>query len=90
MYGQFIVSECGSVHRMLGVKSCMSGHSYSNCRQCRNATVTVANNSGLLSHARSLSVLLTAFGVSRSLSTLAVVSMYYIRFFEQMFSMREA
>ena len=58
-------------------------------RQCRNATIAVANNSGLPNHGRSLSEVLAAFGISRSLSTLAVVSMYYFCFFEQTFPTRE-
>ena len=52
--------------------------------QCRNATVAVANSSGLLCHARSRNCLCySLLLVSRSLFTLAVVNMYYFHFFEQ-------
>ena len=70
--------------RMVGGKSCMSGYSYSTCRQCRNATVTVANNSGLPGHAHNRNCLgYSLLSVSRSLPTLAVVSIYYFCFLEQ-------
>ena len=47
-------------------------------------TIAVANKSGLPGHARSRSCLCyLLLSVSRSLSTLAVVSMQYFRFFEQ-------
>ena len=69
--------------RMLGGKSCMSGYSYLTCRQCHNATVAVANNSGLPSHARTRNCLCySLLSVSRNLSTLAVVSMYCFCFFK--------
>ena len=64
----------------------MSGYSYSICRQCRNATVAVANNSSLLSHARTRNCLCySLLSVSRYLSTLAVVSMYNFSSLNQLF-----
>ena len=52
-------------------------------RQCGNATVTVANNSGLPSHACTRNYLCYSLLLaSRSLSMLAVVSIYYFCFFE--------
>ena len=55
--------------------ACMSGYS--------SSTVAIANNSGLLSHACTRNCLCyLLLLVSRSLSTLAVVSMYYFCFFE--------
>ena len=56
----------------------MSGYSYS-CGQCRNATVTVSNKSGLPGHIRSRSCLCySLLSVSRGLSMLAVVNMYFV------------
>ena len=58
-----LVLTPSSYLRMFGGKSCMSRYSYLTCRQCRNATVDVANNFGLPSHARTRnSLLLAAFG----------------------------
>ena len=63
----------------------MSGCSYLTCRQCCNATIAVANKFGLLGHTRTRSSLcyLLFFGISRGFSTLVVVSINYLCFFEQ-------
>ena len=79
----FYWSSPSSYLRMFGGNSCMARYSYSTCRQCHNATVSVANNSGLPSYADTRKCLCySLLSVSRSLSTLAIVSLYYFCFFE--------
>ena len=60
----------------------MSGYSYSTCRECRNATVAVANDFGLPSHARTRHCLCySLLLVSRACLHLQLLTCYFC-FFE--------